>query len=659
MINLNDYSKEELIKIIESIIEEKKILDLSINSQLDTLFVFNPETGKPILWNKAFCNISGYSDEEIAELKAPDSYYSDEDIKKATAFIKEIEKTLSGTIELSLICKNGNKIVTEYKVSTINNAEGKSKYFISIGRDISERKIFEQALKESEFKLRERVKELQGLYSLGLLTEKYNKLDDIFDEFVNTVVSESMQFPDKVIAYLAIENKVYCNVENFKLPKDKKCLSAKVIVFEKQIGTLTITYTEDLPFIEKFEQELINGYAGRISKITERIKAVEQAEKNAEEYRNALKQSNQFLEILDSLPSHVYIKNNQRQYTYANKICLELFKKTRETIYGSVDEEFFPPITLKQLAKIDKQILEEGKTTKEEVLVTDDNGNSITYLEMKFPLYNEKGEINGLCGISTDISEIKGTQKKLKEANAAKDKFFSIIAHDLKGPLSSILSFSNKINENFDKYDVIKLKEYFRVINKGINNIYRLLENLLLWSLAQKDNIDFIPTKINLNLSSNETCELLSQSAENKSIKIINEIPGDIYVYADKEMLSTVFRNLISNAIKYTPRKGVIKIKAHYIIHINNQEFVEISVEDTGIGISKEIQSKLFDISESTSTIGTDDETGTGLGLVLCKEFIRKHKGKIWVESEVEKGSDFKFTIPSYNKQKDGYTAYD
>ena len=139
---------------------------------------------------------------------------------------------------------------------------------------------------------------------------------------------------------------------------------------------------------------------------------------------------------------------------------------------------------------------------------------------------------------------------------------------------------------------------------------------------------------------------MLNQSAQSKTIKLTNQIKKDVCVYADKDMLSTVIRNLISNAIKFTHKGGDITIDSSFIKDKKNQRFTEISIIDNGVRISKETQSKLFDISESTSTRGTDNESGTGLGLMLCKEFVEKHKGKIRVESKIEKGSSFYFTIP-------------
>lgn len=243
--------------------------------------------------------------------------------------------------------------------------------------------------------------------------------------------------------------------------------------------------------------------------------------------------------------------------------------------------------------------------------------------------------------------KIKISESKLKESNITKDKFLSIIAHDLKSPFNSMLGFSDILNKEFDKYDTNEQKKFIELIYISIRNTHKLLENLLLWSLSQKGSIEFKPEKTNLYLLTYETNEILKQSAEKKSIKLLNQIDENIYVEADKNMLSTVIRNLVSNAIKFTGKNGKIEISSSLITTDKKQQFVEISVKDNGVGISKEIQSKLFDIGEDTSTKGTENEEGTGLGLILCKEFVEKHGGKIWVESEIGEGSILYFTIPS------------
>ena len=240
---------------------------------------------------------------------------------------------------------------------------------------------------------------------------------------------------------------------------------------------------------------------------------------------------------------------------------------------------------------------------------------------------------------------LKQSEAKLTESNKTKDKFFSIIAHDLRSPYNSMLVLSKMLNDNFDKYDKIKQKEFIGIINTGIQNSFKLLENLLLWSRSQEDSISFKPEKMNLYLLAIETNELLRQTAENKSIKLTNNIDKDTDIVADKNMVSIIVRNLISNAIKFTSKGGQVEINSNLVTDNNNNKFVKILIKDNGVGISKEIQYKLFDIDKNTSTRGTENERGTGLGLILCKEFAEKHGGAIGVESEIGTGSVFYFTI--------------
>jgi signal transduction histidine kinase len=243
-------------------------------------------------------------------------------------------------------------------------------------------------------------------------------------------------------------------------------------------------------------------------------------------------------------------------------------------------------------------------------------------------------------------NELKKSEAKLQELNASKDKFFSIIAHDLKGPFNSMLGFSKILEDNFHKYDEKNKKKFLEIVHKGLQDTYDLVENLLFWSRSQSGSIDFNPEKLNLYLVSEEAIELLKQSAKDKLIKLSNQIPQSIYINADKYMISSVLRNLISNAIKFTPKNGEVSINAQLKTNKNNK-YAEISIEDNGVGVSKNTQSKLFIVGETTSAKGTENETGTGLGLILCKEFIEKHGEKIWVESEEGIGSKFLFTIPS------------
>jgi signal transduction histidine kinase len=189
--------------------------------------------------------------------------------------------------------------------------------------------------------------------------------------------------------------------------------------------------------------------------------------------------------------------------------------------------------------------------------------------------------------------------------------------------------------------DLEEIKEITLNMKTSATNIYTLLENLLEWSRMRREGLDFVPEKLNLNEKVNDCIDVLSESARKKGIKIVISIPSDLDVYADNHMFDTIIRNLVSNAIKFTNAGGKVSLEAF----CSNDNLVEVKVSDSGIGMTSELKDKLFLLSEKTNRPGTAGESSTGLGLLLCKEFIEKHGGKIWVESEIGKGSTFFFNI--------------
>lgn len=258
------------------------------------------------------------------------------------------------------------------------------------------------------------------------------------------------------------------------------------------------------------------------------------------------------------------------------------------------------------------------------------------------------GEKIGSQDIIRDITqrknieiELQRTLKKLNELVETRDKMFSIIAHDLKSPFNSILGFSEILCENIKIYDITKSEKIIKIINSTAKNTFELLDNLLNWANMQSGKIIFKPQKLILSTILQEIIEISTSAAILKNIQLSYIQSQDIEVYADENMLNVVLRNLISNAIKFTNTGGNIGIST-----ISKQHQVEITISDNGVGIPKEISKKLFNISTNISSVGTANEKGTGLGLILCKEFIEKQGGEIWVESELGKGSDFKFTLP-------------
>jgi signal transduction histidine kinase len=236
---------------------------------------------------------------------------------------------------------------------------------------------------------------------------------------------------------------------------------------------------------------------------------------------------------------------------------------------------------------------------------------------------------------------IKIHNEQLKELNATKDKFFSLIAHDLKSPFNSIIGFSELLTNHLNDYNPEKIIEFANLIRLSSRHAYELLKNLLEWARTQTGRIAYRPGKLYLKPLIEEVIESLQSNAFEKNIKVLPVITNNPIAEGDRYMIGSVLRNLISNAIKFTHKNGIIRIKT---ITLNDE--IQVSIIDPGVGIKPEIIQKLFKISEQASTSGTNNEKGTGLGLIICKDFIDKHGGRIWVESQPGKGSVFHFTLP-------------
>jgi PAS domain S-box-containing protein len=278
--------------------------------------------------------------------------------------------------------------------------------------------------------------------------------------------------------------------------------------------------------------------------------------------------------------------------------------------------------------------------------------NTVKYVKEKCNSeFDNSGNPLKSVGIVIDITELKKTEleleqyaKELKQLNIDKDRFITILAHDLKSPFNSLIGLSDLLINNIYNYDLNKIEKFVNHINKSARNTYNLLEEILTWARVQAGKISFEPVNLRFNDICEQIIESLKPLAIDKNLTINHFAEYEIEIFADKNMLSTILRNLIFNAIKFTNSGGQINIYAE-----KNHSDITITVSDNGIGITQQELIKLFDITKIYSINGTSNESGTGLGLLLCKEFVDKHNGKIWVESEFGKGSEFKFTLPTHD----------
>lgn len=240
--------------------------------------------------------------------------------------------------------------------------------------------------------------------------------------------------------------------------------------------------------------------------------------------------------------------------------------------------------------------------------------------------------------------------KELIDLVETKERFIRIIIHELRSPFNGILGFLELLKKNIQKYNIDKIEKFLTIIHQSASTTFELLVNLSAWLDTKNDRIPFNPE--NIGIYEIVTDEILTTSLllEQKQIKLINNIPEDLHAYVDQNMMKTIFRNLIVNATKYTTANGEISISA-----IENEQFIEITVQDTGIGLSQKHVNKLFESEGLTSLVGTANEKGTGMGLLLCKEFVEIGGGKIWVESSLGNGSEFKFLLPKEYEQIAAY----
>lgn len=311
---------------------------------------------------------------------------------------------------------------------------------------------------------------------------------------------------------------------------------------------------------------------------------------------------------------------------------------------------FEQQVRQKEMEEIKNKTLYESHLYKQEILLYSLILILLTISVITFFIYRNLKYVSKTNLLLKEYNQETSRQKiaietqneQLQELNATKDKFFNIIAHDLKNPFYGILGLSEHIVTSYPDSNYEETIPLVQMIHDSSQNAFNLLENLLEWSRAQTGRIDFHPERFLLVNLLSEVTALMKHLSKEKNIVINYRIDPKFQMYVDKNMIHTVMRNLLSNSIKFTEPDGKIDILAEEI-----DTEIRITVKDTGIGISEITKDKLFKISEKVTSLGTKNEKGTGLGLLLCKEFIDKHGGRIWVESELGKGSNFIFTVPS------------
>lgn len=351
--------------------------------------------------------------------------------------------------------------------------------------------------------------------------------------------------------------------------------------------------------------------------------------------------TNNFFDIL------VLIDENEYQH-YVSSSCEKILGyEPAELIGASVIEHYVHPEDQQKVEKGLWDIIHHAKNGGIQYRHRHKNGSWV-HLEAFGTNQLDNPNVQSVVLNVRDITERKKTQQellesrnRLKDLNATKDRFFSIIGHDLRNPVNNILGLSELMLAEINSGDYDGVEEYTTMINHSAKKAIELLSNLLTWSRSQTGKIRYQPTSVHLKSMANSAIDFLSDNAIWKSIVLENKVPDHLNITADPVMMEIIIRNLLSNGIKFTAKGGKVTIWAR-----DERSHTLITVEDSGVGISDQDMKKLFQLEYNYSTKGTQKEAGTGLGLLLCKEFISLHGGDIWVESKVGEGSTFSFTIP-------------
>lgn len=617
---------------IRDITEQRKAeAALSENEErYQSLFDISPsgiiildEKGMILECNDAISRILQYTKEElkgmdVRKLSLPERHEKIDN---------DIVKILSGEFlenEIENIRKDGSVCIIELREKAINIDDGK-KVILATVNDITARK----KAQEAEVSLRIQLKKILDLVPSYIFAKDYDgkfllvnqSLADLFkttpEDVIGKTDADYGATPDQIHWYVKYDRKV--------IDSGKEVFIKEERVIRKD-GSLGWFQTHKIPYKHPgIEKPAILGVA---EDITER--------KRAEDI--LLKSENRFRELVDLAVDGILLGSSEGIITEANKSMCDIIGIQKDKITGKHISQlpFSKDCLEKNPFRFD--LLQNGKVILNERILIKPDGTEIT-VEMRSKMMPDgtyQSIIRDITSRKQIENEIKHNNQKLLNVIAEKDKLFSIIAHDLRTPFMGFIEFTNLLKTSVEDMSTDELRFIANDMNNSAHSLFGLLTNLLEWSMMQRGQMFFKPVNLSLNKLIEQNISIFSITAERKDLKLIFKKSEDIYINADEAMLMTIFRNLISNAIKFTNRGGNVSISV-----VKSEKDVKISVIDNGIGMDKELKNNLFKVDKKVRREGTEEEPSTGLGLILCKEFVDKHNGKILVKSEEGKGSEF------------------
>lgn len=668
----HDKTKEELIEELQELKQVHDALKVSFEEdinqrkqmeealiQSESKYRLLAQNSSDVIWtldndyrftyiSPSIYHLRGLTPEEAMRETIQDTMtpYSQEVVYKAIIKGKENEKAKNYVpvkVEIEQYHKDGHLIWVEINIRAMLNDEGEKIGYVGISRNITERKLAVKALSESLERFESLLTKVPvGVYIFWIRANGHMEFEYVSDRWCEIhQISREDALTDVSLVHKQIHKD---DIEHFLLLNQESARDRKAFDWEGRFmsgGDLRWFHIESIP--KSYDNGDIQWY-GVTQDITER-KRVEEALRNSEE---------KFRSLADMAKVVIAITADAggEKYLYVNDEWARVHEYSKEEAKYLKPIDLVDPDSKQQvLENAAKRIQGNQVSTNYEIKTITKSGN-IKDFDFSSTIINFENQ-KAFLTTSIDITERKQTEKalrdsevKLRELNAQKDKFFSIIAHDLKSPFNAIMGFSELLMDQINEKNYNGIDEYAKIIGQSSQRAFDLLINLLDWSRAQTGRMEYNPEKFELVDVIRENVILFDVIAGQKAITINNVLPHEITVFADKPMVSTVFRNLITNAIKYTRQGGEINISAE-----KRAKEILVSVSDNGIGIAPGRLESLFRIDESNSTPGTNNEKGTGLGLILCKEFVEKHGGKIWVESEEGKGSVFYFSLPCNPEQ--------
>ncbi|HKI77208.1 MAG TPA: PAS domain S-box protein [Ignavibacteriaceae bacterium] len=585
--------------------------------------------------NPAFVKTLKFSEQEILGKNIKDLIrqgIEDTDNLANSSF----ERSSGKTLYFSITSKYGNPLLFSSRIIPVFNNENQIKYFNGFFKDVTELKE-----KESNLLL---FKALFEASNNGIAVEKDKKIILANDEFARIFGYPSGDdLLSRDISELVSPNDISKVTEQFQLIERGKTAPNKFEFLGKKIDNSTFFAEAALA---SFTFQNVVHIVAVISEVTERKRAQQAIKESEEKYRNITENIDDFLftfeRVNEILRPTFYTTSVEKITGYPQADFLGDYKLIMKIIH---------PDDIKKLKEKLMNILRSKiqLSAEFELRIISKHGN-IVWVRAKINVTrNAVGKIQKLYGLVSDISlrkkaeeELEKSTENLVKLNETKDRFISIISHDLRTPFSSILGFTDLLL-NDEGLSEAEKNQYVKFIRESSNSMLSLVNSLLDWTRLQTGRIKFEPERIEANSIVKKSINSLSGAALQKGINLDSNIPDDLLINVDESLIFQVFNNLLSNAIKFTGKNGKIVISFAYT---ESLRFIEFSVKDSGTGIKKENINKLFNVDSKFTSEGTAGERGSGLGLSLVKEIIEKHGGKIWVESEYGKGSDFKFTLP-------------